>query len=84
VTRILLLLLLIIFLGRAAWRLLEGVVEGASGRVAQDSPSGGIAMVRDPVCGTYVIPARAVKLGDGSQARYFCSERCRSAYRARS
>jgi YHS domain-containing protein len=40
-------------------------------------------MVRDPVCGTYVIPDRAVPLLDGSQRVYFCSATCRDKYRAR-
>lgn len=83
-TRFLLVALLIVFVARAAWRLLEGVVEGASGVARQGPPARGVAMVRDPICGTYVIPGRALKLGDGSKARYFCSERCLSQYRTRS
>jgi len=40
-------------------------------------------MVRDPVCGTYVIPDRAVALSDGSGQVFFCSTNCRDKYRAR-
>jgi len=35
------------------------------------------------VCGTFVVPANALVLADGSRAIYFCSETCRAAYRAR-
>jgi YHS domain-containing protein len=40
-------------------------------------------MVRDPICGTYVVPERAVSIRDGRQAVYFCSEACRDKYRAK-
>jgi YHS domain-containing protein len=83
VIRVLLVLLLLVFLGRAAWRLLEGVIEGASGTARPEPPARGVAMVRDPVCGTFVVPSRAFKVGEGDRARYFCSERCLARYRAR-
>jgi YHS domain-containing protein len=40
-------------------------------------------MVRDPVCGTFVVPERAVSLSVGREIVYFCSVACRDAYRAR-
>ena len=40
-------------------------------------------MVRDPVCGTFVLPASAVTLVDGRARLYFCSDACRDKYRAR-
>ncbi|HEV3142102.1 MAG TPA: hypothetical protein VGY57_16360 [Vicinamibacterales bacterium] len=42
-----------------------------------------VQMVRDPVCGTFVVPERAVSIADGRSRVYFCSEKCRDAYRAR-
>ena len=42
-----------------------------------------VHMARDPVCGTFVVPERAVSIADGHSRVYFCSERCRDAYRAR-
>lgn len=81
-TRFLLVVVLAIVVGRAAWRLIGGIVEGASGVERHGPPARGVAMVRDPVCGTWVVPSRAVKLGDGARARYFCSERCLSQFRA--
>ena len=40
-----------------------------------------VALVRDPVCGTFVEPARAIEARVGSTVHYFCSERCRSEFR---
>jgi YHS domain-containing protein len=40
-------------------------------------------MVRDPVCGTFVLPDRALAISDARQRVYFCSEACRDTYRAR-
>jgi YHS domain-containing protein len=84
VTRLLLVVLLVLFASRAAWRLIEGIVEGASGPIRPGPPAQGTAMVRDPICGTWVVPGRAVQFGRGDEARYFCSERCLSQFRARS
>jgi len=47
-----------------------------------DAKAGG-ELVRDPHCGTYVPKARAIASGAGSGTVYFCSERCRDAYRAK-
>ena len=42
-------------------------------------------MVRDPVCGIHVPQSRALTApGDDGDTVYFCSDRCRSAYAARS
>ena len=42
-------------------------------------------MVRDPVCGTFLPPDAALSLAErGGAVRYFCSEKCRDAYRSRS
>jgi hypothetical protein len=39
-------------------------------------------MVRDPVCGTFVIPDGALSIGDGKARVHFCSETCRDKYRS--
>ena len=82
--RLILFVLLAIFVARALWRLLDGIVDGASrGRSAGAAPARGVSMVRDPVCGTFVLPASAVTLVDGRVRIYFCSDACRDKYRAR-
>jgi YHS domain-containing protein len=83
-TRYVLFLLLAILVARAFWRLVDGIVEGARDRSRGSSvPGRGVSMVRDPVCGTFVVPERAVTLVDGRTTISFCSEACRDKYRAR-
>jgi YHS domain-containing protein len=83
----LLLLVLAMVAARAGWRVVGGVMEGLSGRATARQggtvPARGVRMVRDPVCGTYVIPDRALALADGSGRVFFCSAACRDKYRAR-
>lgn len=83
----LLLLVLAMVMARAVWRVIDGVMEGLSGRASRGGganvPARGVQMVRDPVCGTYVIPDRALALSDGSDRVFFCSVDCRDKYRAR-
>jgi len=76
--RILLLGLLLILIARAFWRVVDGVIAGATGQ-----PRGGrsqapaVKLIRDPVCGTFVAPATARSLTSGGQTHYFCSDECR-------
>jgi uncharacterized protein len=90
--RDLLLLMLVVLVARATWRIVGGILQGLSGQLphggpARDprrghSPGAGVQMVRDPVCGTYVVPDRALSLTHGSSLVYFCSADCRDKYRA--
>jgi YHS domain-containing protein len=82
--RSVLLLILVVFLARAFWRVVDGVLKGLSGPNGRRVPTRGVQMVRDPVCGTYVIPERALTLVDGSRRLFFCSDGCRDKYRASS
>jgi uncharacterized protein len=81
--RTLLILLLILLLVRFVWRLVSGIVEGASGdsRSRGRSPSSpAVRMVQDPVCGTYVVPGKALEVPRGRDTLFFCSEKCRNQY----
>ena len=40
------------------------------------------AMVRDPVCGTWVDPRIALALPRGGETIHFCSEECRTVFTA--
>ena len=75
---------LIILLTRALSRLWGGIVEGLTGepRTRSHVPQRGVQMVRDPVCGTFIVPDRALMLSVGRQQLYFCSPACRDKYRA--
>jgi hypothetical protein len=82
--RYILILILVAIVARAFWRIVDGVIEGIRGpsRTPQQPPAG-VAMARDPVCGTFVVRDRAVSLSDGARQLYFCSASCRDKYRAR-
>jgi len=75
---------------RAIWKLLQGIrigmsvgtVDSARARDGQP-PAHGVQMVKDPVCGTYVVPDRALSLSAGRETMYFCSTACRDKYRAK-
>ena len=71
-------LLLLYFVLRAISRLLGGIAEGMRGPRVQQPAA--VPLARDPVCGTFVVPARAVTAGTGAEMRFFCSEKCRRAY----
>lgn len=83
--RFLLYALLILFLLRAVLRFLRGInqgvssSEGAQGATRPASPSA-VKMERDPICGTYVVPGKALELTRGRETMYFCSETCRDKY----
>jgi YHS domain-containing protein len=86
--RLVLLILLFVFLARAFWRVVDSIIEAASGQPPRGSGSARNApaakMMRDPVCGTFVLPERSISLPDGRGRVYFCSEACRDTYRAKS
>ena len=80
--RTLLIALLIIFLLRFVMRLIRGVAAGMSAggpeRATRGQPP--VKMVADPVCGTYVIPGKALTATRGRDTQYFCSETCRDTW----
>ena len=81
-TRFLLVALLLLLLVRALWRFVAGVIDGVAADPDRQSgpPDRGVQMVRDPVCGTYLVPSRALTFTDRGVVRYFCSEACRKAF----
>ena len=88
--RFILLSILLTILIRAVSRLMSGILRGMQGEAPGYSqrrgstPQRGVQMVRDPVCGTFVVPGTAIALSAGGGARiYFCSVECRDKYRGR-
>ena len=74
--------ILLTLLLRSVSRLIHGILDGAGytrDRAAQKS----VGLVRDPVCGVFVVPGRALVVGEGSSRRYFCSETCRRQWTKR-
>ncbi len=84
--RVFLYVVLLALLARAMMRLWRGLVEGATGHAPQRAAANqgaGVRMVRDPVCGTFVLPGSAVALAVGREWQYFCSAACRDAFQTR-
>jgi YHS domain-containing protein len=48
-----------------------------------EKTAGGEAMVKDPACGTYLPQSDALRARIAGRDEFFCSERCRDAWRAR-
>jgi YHS domain-containing protein len=68
-------LILIVIVVRLLWRFARGVLEGAG--MLQQSQQRGVGLVRDPVCGVFILPSKAVTAADRGETLYFCSEKCR-------
>jgi YHS domain-containing protein len=76
-----------LFIARAAWKLVQGFMEGYAGPARPpggNRPVESVHMSRDPVCGTFVIPNPALAIREGSRQVFFCSAACRDKYRAKS
>ena len=83
--RLALFIVLGIFVARAFWRFVDGIVAGVRGPAPRGNGQGssrGVPMVRDPVCGTFVLPDHARMITDGRDRVFFCSDACRDKYQA--
>lgn len=84
--RVILLLVLFTVFARLFWRFVEGVVRGATmppaGARRSNAPSP-VKMQPCPVCGTYVVPGKAISGTSSGAPVHFCSEKCRSEYAVR-
>ncbi len=76
-------LLLIVFVIRAVWRLVLGILDGAGFRQVDGAQPPGVKLVRDPVCGTFVAPTTALVARSEGRTLYFCSEKCRREWERR-
>lgn len=84
IVRYILILVLVVIVARAFWRILDGIADGLRDHPATPrAPAAGVQMERDPVCGTFVVRDRAVTLAIGRRQLYFCSAGCRDTYRAK-
>ena len=82
-TRLLIWLVLLLIVGRLLWRFAYAVFEGA-GMLKEDRRApAALKLVRDPVCGVFVVPGKALTAGSGTAMRYFCSEKCRQQWGGR-
>src|SRR5262245_43988411 len=63
-------IILVMVVARSLWRVIGGIMEGLGARPRtgvprSGPPDRGVSMTRDPVCGTFVVPERALALHDG-------------------
>jgi YHS domain-containing protein len=77
--RWLLFAVLFVFIVRALSRLMSGVLDGAGYRQQDAQPS--VKLVRDPVCGMFVTPSKALTASARGETKFFCSEACRDQWR---
>jgi YHS domain-containing protein len=72
---------LLIVIGRMVWRFVYAIFEGAGmlKGPGQREPAA-VKLVRDPICGVFVVPGKALTSGSGTATRYFCSEKCRDQW----
>jgi YHS domain-containing protein len=86
-TRFLVYLLLLLLLVRALRGFFAGLSQGMRGQAAPPrrgvQKERGVRMARDPICGTFVIPANALAVRDANGLHHFCSDKCRDAFVAR-
>ena len=85
--RLILLIVLFLLIARTFWRFFDAMVRGASGAAPQGGarPRGqsAVKMSQCPVCGTYVVPGKAISIVSGGAPVYFDSEKCRAEYQSR-
>ena len=86
--RFILLFILILVAARFFWRLVEVVMRGAMGAPHAGAGRGGgppasVKMQPCPICGTYVVPGKALSIVSGGAPIYFCSDKCRAEYQSR-
>ena len=85
--RFLLLMALFVVIARTFWRFVDAIVRGAGGAAPragrQSGPPASVKMSQWPVCGTYVVPGKAISLVSGGSPIYFDSEKCRAEYQSR-
>ena len=77
-------LLLFAVLGYVLLRLLWSAIKAMFQGMGYQPPgknNQSVGLVRDPICGMFVMPSTALTSGSGSNTRYFCSEKCRDDYR---
>jgi len=86
--RFLLLLALFVVIAKVFWRFFDAMLRGASGSAPQGSArrSGAapaVKMSQCPVCGTYVVPGKAISIVSDGAPVYFDTEKCRGEFQSR-
>lgn len=80
--RFLIFTLAIVLALRSLYRFIASIVEGATGRSPSTARPRQVEghMVKDPICGTYVVEGRALPGMRGRETAWFCSTKCQQAW----
>jgi YHS domain-containing protein len=78
----LLLLAVLVVLVAALWPLAKSALDRL-GRPRLGGAESRDELVKDPVCGTYVVRSRAIRDEAGGRSVYFCSPRCAERFSER-
>ena len=81
--RLFLLVVMVLLVVRAFGRLFGGITDGARRGTRAGAGAAPVKMMQDPVCGTFVVPGKALSLSAGGATHWFCSERCRAEFASR-
>jgi hypothetical protein len=86
--RFLLLLALFVVIARVFWRFFDAMVRGASASTSQGGArrrgaAPAVKMSQCPVCGTYVVPGKAISIVNDGAPVYFDTEKCRVEFQSR-
>lgn len=86
-TRFLLLMVLFMVIARTFWNFVDAIVRGAAGSSGPSNrrshAPAAVRMQQCPVCGTYVVPGKAISAVSQGVAVYFDSEKCRAEFQSR-
>jgi YHS domain-containing protein len=81
VVRVLIYAIILILIARALAKFWRGLHEGLSGATPRASRRpAAVHMMRDPVCGTFVVPSNALTVTSAGTPHYFCSIKCRDEF----
>lgn len=72
-------LLFAVLIIRLVWKFVAGIASGVREPRPRGTRAAG-ALVRDPVCGTYIEPSRAFSTREGRTTHYFCSRECQRSF----
>lgn len=82
--RFILLFILILAAARFFWKLVDAIIRGAGpSGAAQGKTPVSVKMQPCPICGTYVVPGKAISAVSGGATVYFCSDKCRAEFQSR-
>ena len=79
--RLIIWIVVILVVVRISYTFVRALLEGAG--LKQRAGGSAVKLVRDPVCGVFVMPTRALTSRSGGTTVYLCSEKCRNEWDSR-